>query len=131
VPTSLIQDRTHVIKYVGSIQYFVHTSRVMKMPVHLSWWISGQLRSCHRSGLQSSSLWRRSWTGLWEKTDHSFLKFCYTIKCHKTYSVCQQPSYVLITMIMLNLGTLCTTNFLDTLHCATIHTKWWTSVCIN
>ena len=37
VPTSLIQDRTYVIKFVGSIQYSVHTSRVMKMPVHLSW----------------------------------------------------------------------------------------------
>lgn len=65
VPTSLIQDRTHVIKFVGSTEYSVHTSRVMKMPVHLRWWISGQLRSCHRSGLQSSCLWRRARTGLW------------------------------------------------------------------
>jgi hypothetical protein len=94
VPTSLVQDRTHAKKFVGSIEHSVHTSRVMIMPVHLSWWISGQLRSCNRSGLQSSCLRRRARTGLWEKQTicvlssaipSSVTKPILYVSCHPTY----------------------------------------------
>jgi len=68
--------RTHH-SYRHILHSFVLTSRVMIMPIHLSRWISGQLRCCDRSGLQSSCLGRRTRTGLW--IEQSIHVLCFPI----------------------------------------------------